>query len=85
MGLLASVAFGQTFEFAEVHVSAPSTNPTMRGGSLRGGRYEVRTATMVDLISAAYDMEPDKVLGGPSWLDWDRFERQRKRHRGVST
>jgi uncharacterized protein (TIGR03435 family) len=46
----------------------------MRGGALRGGRYEVRTATMVDLISMAYRMEPDKVLGGPNWLDWDRFD-----------
>jgi uncharacterized protein (TIGR03435 family) len=46
----------------------------MRGGALRGGRYEVRTATMVDLISTAYNLESDKVLGGPSWLDWDRFD-----------
>jgi uncharacterized protein (TIGR03435 family) len=29
---------------------------------------------MVDLISTAYNMEPDKILGGPSWLDWDRFD-----------
>jgi uncharacterized protein (TIGR03435 family) len=62
------------FESADVHVSAPSTNPTMRGGALRGGRYEVRTATMVDLISAAYGMESNKVVGGPGWLDWDRFD-----------
>ncbi len=46
----------------------------MRGGALRGGRFEVRTATMVDLISLAYEMESDKVLAGPSWLDWDRFD-----------
>ena len=55
-------------------MSAPVTNPQMRGGALRGGRFEVRTATMVDLISLAYDMESDKVLAGPSWLDWDRFD-----------
>jgi uncharacterized protein (TIGR03435 family) len=46
----------------------------MRGGALRGGRFEVRTATMVDLISFAYDTESDKVLAGPNWLDWDRFD-----------
>ena len=34
-----------TFELADVHVSAKTTNPFMRGGVLRGGRYEVRTAT----------------------------------------
>jgi uncharacterized protein (TIGR03435 family) len=80
LALLSGAAFSQStdnpsaFESADVHVSAPSANPTMRGGSLRGGRYEVRTATMVDLIGAAYSIEPDKILGGPSWLDWDRFD-----------
>jgi hypothetical protein len=63
-----------SFKSAAVQVSAPSTNPTMRGGALRGGRYEIRTATMVELISIAYDIEPDKVLGGPNWLDWERFD-----------
>src|SRR5438034_6326811 len=78
--LLSGATFGQSpqtpaaFDSADVHVSPPSTNPTMRGGALRGGRYEVRTATMVDLIGRAYNMEPDKILGGPSWLDWDRFD-----------
>jgi uncharacterized protein (TIGR03435 family) len=74
----AGLCFGQSvpaaFEFADVHVSAPSKNPMMRGGALRGGRYDVRTATMVDLISIAYDMDSDKILGGPHWLDWDRFD-----------
>ena len=31
-------------------------------------------ATMVDLIGFAYGMESDKILGGPHWLDWDRFD-----------
>jgi len=78
VALFSGLALGQTnspaFEFADVHVSAPSTNPQLRGGALRGGRYEVRTATMVDLISMAYSMGSDKVLGGPNWLDWDRFD-----------
>lgn len=80
IALLSCAAFGQAtdkspaFDSVDVHVSAPATNPTMRGGALRGGRYEVRTATMVDLISTAYSLDQDKVLGGPSWLDWDRFD-----------
>ena len=75
IALLCTSAFGQSaFETADVHVSPPSTNPTFRGGALRGARFEVRTATMVELISFAYDMESDKVLAGPSWLDWDRFD-----------
>src|SRR6476646_432917 len=80
IAILAGGAFSQTadnssvFDSADVHVSPPAKNPTMHGGALRGGRYEVRTATMVDLISMAYGMESDKILGGPNWLDWDRFD-----------
>ncbi len=75
IALLSTAAFGQNaFDTADVHGSAPVANPQMRGGALRGGRFEVRTATMVDLISFAYDMQSDKVLAGPNWLDWDRFD-----------
>ena len=29
---------------------------------------------MLDLISAAYGLDPDNVQGGPSWLETDRFD-----------
>ena len=84
IGLLSSTAFGQltlsvsvpTFETADVHASAHTTNPNpfMTGGVLRGGRYDLRRATIVDLIKIAYDVDPDTVLGGPSWLETDRFD-----------
>jgi uncharacterized protein (TIGR03435 family) len=59
---------------ADVHASARSTNPFPSGGVLRGGRYELKKATMVDLITNAYGIDADKVLGGPSWLETDRFD-----------
>jgi len=31
-------------------------------------------ATMVDLVSAAYGVKPEAVAGGPSWLEWNRFD-----------
>ena len=62
------------FEIADVHVSAKAVNPFVRTGPVRGGRYEVKNATMVDLIRIAYSFDPDKVLGGPSWLEMDRFD-----------
>ncbi len=46
----------------------------MAAGGLRGTRYLVRQATMVDLISLAYNIDNDKILGGPSWLETDRFD-----------
>jgi uncharacterized protein (TIGR03435 family) len=79
-GLLAVAAFGQSnadqpaFDVADVHVSAKTANPNMNGGGLRGGRYSIQKATMVDLITLAYGVDADKVLGGPSWLETDRFD-----------
>jgi uncharacterized protein (TIGR03435 family) len=68
---------GPTFEIADVHVTPRSNsifNQFRTGPFARGGRYEVRSATMVDLISVAYGVDPDKVLGGPTWLEMDRFD-----------
>jgi len=75
----AGVAFSQTapppaFEMADVHVSPRTNNPTARGGTVRAGQYELRTATMLDLISAAYNMNPANIAGGPSWIENDRFD-----------
>jgi uncharacterized protein (TIGR03435 family) len=78
-------AFGQSdapkpaFDIADVHLSpreqwAKTQVNAMMGGYLSGDRYEVRRATMLDLIHLAYDIPADKVFGGPSWLDYDRFE-----------
>ena len=78
--LLSASAFGQSvapapsFEAADVHVSPHANNPSMRGGLVRGGRYEMRTATMVDLIRIAYSVDETNVIGGPSWLDTDRYD-----------
>ena len=65
------------FDIADVHVSPRSDwvkTLAMQGGFLRGDRYELRRATMLDLIRTAYNVDADKVYGGPAWLDYDRFE-----------
>jgi uncharacterized protein (TIGR03435 family) len=74
-------AFGQSaetapkFDIADVHVSPKSTVAYMSGGVLRGGRYEIRRATMLDLIRTAYGVDDNsKIQGGPSWLELDRFD-----------
>jgi uncharacterized protein (TIGR03435 family) len=83
--LLAGALLGQTgaslsttpppgFEIADVRVSAPSTNPNIRRFGPSDGRYELRDFTMLDLIAEAYDMNGEKVLGGPNWLELDRFD-----------
>ncbi len=62
------------FEIADVHVAAKATNPFVRIPPVRAGRYELKNATMVDLVRIAYSFDADKVLGGPSWLEMDRFD-----------
>src|SRR5262245_30923210 len=62
------------FEIADVHTSVPGLFPEMAGGILREGRYEIRNATMVDLIKTAYGVPDEKVSGGPNWLETDRFD-----------
>jgi uncharacterized protein (TIGR03435 family) len=91
----ACAAWGQAaektppFVAADVHVSPPTLVPRLRGGALRGDLFEIRDATMVDLIRLAYNPDAgqpvwrpgrpdpyraDKISGGPAWLDTDRFD-----------
>jgi uncharacterized protein (TIGR03435 family) len=76
--LFSSAILGQSpaFDAADVHMSARTTNPYtyVSGGVLRGGRYDLRKATMLDLIRIAWGVVPDSVLGGPNWLELDRFD-----------
>lgn len=64
--ILAFLAFRQNAEppqflAAYVHVSAKTQNQGMRPPSTRGERYEVKNATMVDLIGLAYGFNPTKI------------------------
>jgi len=79
--LLPGVVFGQstgpapTFELADLHASAKSNSPYMSGGVLRGGRYDIKNATMLELIQTAYSIDDTiKIVGGPPWLNTDRFD-----------
>ena len=37
-------------------------------------RFDMRDATLLDMISMAYNRENQAVLGGPTWIDFDRFD-----------
>ena len=66
---------GETTNLSEVdiHPSAPNSIMEMRVRSGHG-RYELRNATLVDLIRTAWRVDADNVTGGPDWLDTDRFD-----------
>src|SRR5580693_2782331 len=77
--LIACAAFGQTtgapltFGDVEIRSSAPNTIPEMRV-RFSQGKYEVHNATPADLIRTAWGVGADKVVGGPDWLDTQRFD-----------
>src|ERR1700743_2979374 len=62
------------FDIADVHPSPHSTVYFMQGGTMRGGRFEIHKATLVDLISTAYGVQAEFVLSGPSWIETDHFD-----------
>jgi uncharacterized protein (TIGR03435 family) len=89
--LVSGLAFGQStetrpaFEIADVHVSPPTRNPFLRAPVIRRGRYEIRFATMVDLVSKAYSVDPERVQGGPNWVENDTFDVIAKAPAGMTT
>jgi len=82
---LSTLTFAQSpqpmpsFEAADIHVSAKDPNPNppnlqFISGFLRGGPYQILNGTMVDWISLAYGIPADRILGGPSWVEVNRFD-----------
>lgn len=74
------------FEVADIHRSGEAPNPYtyLSGGVLRGARYDVRKATMLDLIGIAYDVKADMIFRGGNWLEFDRFDIAAKAPAGSS-
>lgn len=62
------------FEAADVHPAAVSGVQVSRGPFQKGRRFDVRGATLVDLIVKAYGVTADKVVDGPTWLEYDRYD-----------
>lgn len=77
--LLCAPAFSQSekFDAAEVVVSPPTLDYHKRGSDgpyFSGDQLQIRRATLVNLIAVAWGVDENSVLGGPAWLDMDRFD-----------
>lgn len=87
--IAAGAALCQTYDAADVHVSPPadqvkdSKHPTV-AGFVAADRYVIHRATLVDLIARAYNIDANKILGGPPWVDYDRYEIDAKVKPGAS-
>jgi uncharacterized protein (TIGR03435 family) len=72
---LPALAIAQTtpaFDAADVHPSPPRTEQS--GGFLPNGRIEFRGATLLRLITLAWNIPRNRVVDPPPWLDTDRFD-----------
>ncbi len=72
--LLGQLSDAPRFEISDIHTSAKTNSGVMRVSPARNGRYEIRNATMLNLISTAFGFQADKILGGPNWLELDRYD-----------
>ncbi len=73
---LAFTAFAQStpqFETAVVRLSPPGTYGKPYG-ILMGSQFTARTATTRNLISQAWNLQENQILGGPGWLNSERYD-----------
>jgi uncharacterized protein (TIGR03435 family) len=61
-----------TFEVAIVKL----TNPDQRGGGIRmqGRQFSASNLSVNDLITIAYGIHPRQLVGGPDWIEKDRYD-----------
>lgn len=65
----------ETFDVAVVERSAATTPfDVVPGVFLPSGRWSARGATLAILVSSAYALPPDRILGLPAWGRVDRFD-----------
>jgi uncharacterized protein (TIGR03435 family) len=79
-----------SFDVASIKPANPAVRPGRAAAALRPtidvgpDQVSSRSATVKDLIAAAYDSETYQILGGPPWLESDRFELLAKSERSAS-
>lgn len=75
-----SVAPAQTaikFEVASIHPNVGGSEGSVLNLP-ESGRLSVVNATLKTLIQFAYGVQNDQVIGGPKWLDTDRYDIEAK-------
>jgi uncharacterized protein (TIGR03435 family) len=68
-----------SFDAASIRPSKPMGPGDRIGLSLMpGGRLSITNFTLKQLITFAFDLKRPQVLGGPGWIDADRFDIEAK-------
>jgi uncharacterized protein (TIGR03435 family) len=61
-----------SFEVATIKPSNP--NDAGKGFGLSGRNFSTRNTSLDDLIEYAYDVHLKQIVGGPDWMDKDKFD-----------
>jgi uncharacterized protein (TIGR03435 family) len=64
----------QQFEVASVKPYSAGQANGSSGGKSGNGRLTMSNVTLKRCIMGAYGVGPNQILGGPAWLDSDRYE-----------
>jgi uncharacterized protein (TIGR03435 family) len=62
-----------SFEAAAIHPDSAGAGPGT-GFDFKGSSLRVTNATLQYLIRCAYRIQADQIVGGPAWLDTDRYD-----------
>ena len=89
IAVIAPSAFSQTndaarpsFEVATIKPNNPDSRQMMI--TRPGGRFSVVGATVKMLVEAAYRVRDFQVIGGPNWINTDRFDIEAKAEEGAN-
>ncbi len=69
----------QDQKFANLHFDSASLTPTQPSEKRfmtmqNDGEFTQENVTLKDLIAQAYGVKPDRVVGGPDWINTQRFD-----------
>jgi uncharacterized protein (TIGR03435 family) len=74
--LFAAAAFGQPLRFDAASVKPNRLDDRIVTIDVGPGRFAARGYTLKLLIQQAYEIKGFQILGGPGWLDTDRYDVQ---------
>jgi uncharacterized protein (TIGR03435 family) len=81
--LLATLSAQPRFEVAAIKPTPPDEIRGPSGGTEGKGRYSMHNRTLKDYIWRAWLVIPDRVDGGPAWVDSDRWDIEAKAEQPI--
>ena len=72
--LTSGFAQAQEFEVATIKPTAPDWNGGRYMRMKSANQFEAKNYTLKVLLSVAYNLSAPEILGGPDWVDSDRYD-----------